>query len=83
MGGLRLGQTPFKVAVVLDVGLPGKVCDDVEQRPSAAGWGTSNCYHLRPILPPAVWAVPAGLTTARGTPAPHETGPSHLSGLRC
>lgn len=44
----------------------GKVGDEVEQRPSAAFWGrdcTSNC-HLRPILPPATWAIPAGLTTA-------------------
>ena len=44
----------------------GKVGDEVEQRPSAAFWGrdcTSNC-HFRPILPPAMWAIPAGLTTA-------------------
>lgn len=44
----------------------GKVGDEVEKRPSAAFWGhdcTSNC-HLRPILPPATWAIPAGLTTA-------------------
>lgn len=44
----------------------GKVGDEVEQRPPAAFWGrdcTSNC-HFRPILPPAMWAIPAGLTTA-------------------
>lgn len=85
VGSLRLGQTPFKVVVVLDVELPGKEGEDMEQRPSAAGWGTgwtSNCYHLRTILPPAVQAVPAGLTTARGAPAPPETmSISLLSGL--
>lgn len=52
-------------------GLPGKVGDDGEQKPSAEGWGTdctSNCYHLRPFLSPAMRAVPARLTTARGAP---------------
>lgn len=54
-------------------GLPGKVGDDGEQRSSAEGWGTdctSNCYHLRPFLSPAMPAVPARLTTARGAPTP-------------
>lgn len=82
-----MGQTPFKVVVVLDMGLPEKVGDDGEQRPSAVGWGTdctSNCYHLRPILPPVMWAVPAGLTTARGAPTPPGDGSiSLLSGFCC
>lgn len=62
----------------------GKVRNDLEWRPAV--WSCVEqrlhlCYHLRPVLPRAMWAVPAWVTTASALPLGsllRETGPSHF-----